>query len=550
MLDRYRSAARRAIADGRLPESVSRLWWELFRLSTRNAWHRLVGAMLPPHGFRYRGGQAVWVGGELRRWKVSSETKESAFELKHRFAQDCVSLIRQAGIQVFLVSDQGDHLEFGMVKSDAPAAFDAISTLGSNRLWYLRARRGHRETTRILGPSFGAGHTSDAESWRVHQVYSTGRGGVVGIEQAVQFSFYVPEDGVLQRVGVRGLARVSEDSSESIEVVDGHEYPGLDALPVSGGIHTFEHAIDIVYTWVDSNDPEWRAAFEQSRSAAGLESVGSTHPSRFRSNEELRYSLRSVWLNAGWARRVFIVTSGQKPDWLIEDERLRLVTHDEIMPTSALPTFNSHAIEANLHHIEDLSEHFIYMNDDVFLTRPLQPKAFFTANGLIRFTESKASIELSSAALGRAEVDEAAINGRRLIEQEFGKRLRNKLDHAPHPLRRSVLYELEGNFPEVNTTTMNAFRSSSDLALASGLSQQYAYLTGRAIESDLVVGYQNLENPRLGQFLRRVLAGRDYDSICINETEAVVEPNDGPAKLMVDFLETYFSARSLWENPS
>jgi hypothetical protein len=32
-----------------------------------------------------------------------------------------------------------------------------------------------------------------------------------------------------------------------------------------------------------------------------------------------------------------------------------------------LPTFSSPAIEANLHRIAGLSEHFLYFNDDVFL---------------------------------------------------------------------------------------------------------------------------------------------------------------------------------------
>ena len=50
---------------------------------------------------------------------------------------------------------------------------------------------------------------------------------------------------------------------------------------------------------------------------------------------------------------------------------IRVVPHSEIFPdTGDLPTFNSHAIEACLHRIPDLSENFLYFNDDVFLGRP------------------------------------------------------------------------------------------------------------------------------------------------------------------------------------
>lgn len=37
---------------------------------------------------------------------------------------------------------------------------------------------------------------------------------------------------------------------------------------------------------------------------------------RFRDNEELRYSLRSIEKFAPWIRKVYIVTSGQIPYWL------------------------------------------------------------------------------------------------------------------------------------------------------------------------------------------------------------------------------------------
>lgn len=48
------------------------------------------------------------------------------------------------------------------------------------------------------------------------------------------------------------------------------------------------------------------------------------------------------------------------------------------MPADALPTFNSTAIEFNLHRIEGLSEYFVYYNDDVILTRPVKPEDFFS----------------------------------------------------------------------------------------------------------------------------------------------------------------------------
>lgn len=73
--------------------------------------------------------------------------------------------------------------------------------------------------------------------------------------------------------------------------------------------------IDVVYTWVDGADPVWNQA-----RAAALGSpqditlaTAATHAARFRSHDELRYSLRSLEMFAPWVRRVHIVTAGQTP---------------------------------------------------------------------------------------------------------------------------------------------------------------------------------------------------------------------------------------------
>jgi hypothetical protein len=45
-----------------------------------------------------------------------------------------------------------------------------------------------------------------------------------------------------------------------------------------------------------------------------------------------------------------------------------------------LPTFNSRSIEALLWKIEDISEHFFFLSDDMFLIRPTKPTDFFVAD--------------------------------------------------------------------------------------------------------------------------------------------------------------------------
>lgn len=136
--------------------------------------------------------------------------------------------------------------------------------------------------------------------------------------------------------------------------------------------------IDVVIPWVDGNDPIWQSLFNQ------YMGVGSADKSksRYRDWDNMQYVLRGIQNFWPWVNKVFLVTCGQKPQWLnINCEKIRLINHSDYIPEEYLPTFNSHTIELNLHRIDELSEYFIYLNDDFFPIRPMKSTDFFR-NGL------------------------------------------------------------------------------------------------------------------------------------------------------------------------
>ncbi len=139
--------------------------------------------------------------------------------------------------------------------------------------------------------------------------------------------------------------------------------------------------IDLIYLWVDGNDPKWQA---KKRAFTGVVSDNSetNNKGRYISNDELRYALRSVEKHAPWIRRIFIVTDDQQPAWLNTNHpRIQLVSHKDIMPPEALPCFNSTVIEYFLYRIPNLSEHFLFANDDMFFNADLTPHFFFGEEG-------------------------------------------------------------------------------------------------------------------------------------------------------------------------
>jgi hypothetical protein len=310
--------------------------------------------------------------------------------------------------------------------------------------------------------------------------------------------------------------------------------------------------IDVVYTWVDGNDEVWRARRDAALDAIGVTRLNdqAANDARYISRDELRYSLRGVAMYAPWVRHIWIVTDGQVPPWLDETHpKITVVDHREIFDDpSVLPTFNSHAIESQLHHIDGLAEHFLYFNDDFFLGRPVLPTHFFQANGVSRFFTSRAQIALGDRSLADLPVLAAGKNNRRLIEETFGPVLTQKMKHVPYALRRSVLAEIESRFAaEVAETARHRFRHPDDIAIPSSLHHYYGFLTGRATPGEIRYSYTDLAERETPYRLRRMLSMRRHEVFCLNDTDSDEVTQARQLSLMRWFLSAYFPVPSPYE---
>ncbi|MGD6748493.1 stealth family protein [Streptomyces sp. BH106] len=306
--------------------------------------------------------------------------------------------------------------------------------------------------------------------------------------------------------------------------------------------------VDVVYTWVDGSDPQW----QQRRAAAVGEPY---HPeaanaARYLNRDELRYSMRSLHLYAPWIRNIYIVTDRQVPSWLnTAHPQIRVVDHQEIFTDpDVLPTFNSHAIESQLHHIDGLAEHFIYFNDDVFLGRPTLPQDFFVANGLSRFFPSKALLPpVGSSGADDIPVSAAGVTNRHLLAARFGSSITRKMKHTPCALRRSVLQDVEQVFAEAHQrTAAHAFRSPDDIAITNSLHHYYAFHTGRAVPGAIRYDYVDISQPRVASRLRRLLA-RTHLVFCLNDTVTCEGEAHASTAVVQEFLDSYYPTPSPYE---
>lgn len=322
-----------------------------------------------------------------------------------------------------------------------------------------------------------------------------------------------------------------------------------------GPTPVIDFPVDAVYTWVDGTDPAWRRrrdaawAVERDHRRNAL----AANASRFESRDELRFSLRSLEMYAGWVRHIFLVTDAQVPGWLRTDHpNVTVVDHRDIFPPDGAgrPTFNSHAIEARLHHVAGLADHYLYLNDDVFFGRPVGPELFFTPEGQARYFRTPATLSAGPASADDRPVDAAAKVSRDLIAREFGQDLAWKYQHVAHAQRRDVQADIEQRFAdEVAHTVRSTFRHPEDVSAAASLAHALGSVTGRAVPGELAYLYCDIAERRAPIKLTRLARQRDVDMFCLNDVGAEGRVVHDPDRLLERFLTTYFPLPSSFEAP-
>jgi len=383
---------------------------------------------------------------------------------------------------------------------------------------------------------YGADHGCDVEFWDP----ATTQGAVASISET-PFGWWVP----------------SLEPTSVIRIGD-RDYPAPEVFTRTL-LDDVDFPVDAVITWVDDSDPEWqrrRAEARAARLAQAGEPAATDTPQvegddeeRFHNRDELRYCLRAIAMYAPWIRHIFLVTDDQTPDWLDTSKPgITVVSHRELFADpSALPVFNSHAIETQFHRIAGLSEHFLYFNDDVFLGRPLRPEDFFRGNGNSQLFHDGRIIPPGEPDPQDDEYVASQKNTRALLEREHGRTFTNVLAHTPHALRRSVLAEVAARYStELAATVRSAFRSRHDLAPVT-LSSHLAYLTGRAVIGRIGHTYVDVDRYSGLDQLPVLLAERSTDTFCLNDGHLDGVPRAQQHRAVVGFLQGYYPVAGPFE---
>ena len=328
--------------------------------------------------------------------------------------------------------------------------------------------------------------------------------------------------------------------------------------------------IDIVYLWVDGNDPAWRAKRRAAadRLGSGQRAAMGLHGNvegRFRDNDELRYSLRALERFFPAHGHVYLVTDDQRPAWLQPSDRLTVIDHRSLIPAAALPTFDSSHIESYIHHIPNLSEQFFYLNDDVFFGAPVKLADWFFDGGVYAAWSDEPDVADGPLQQDADSMDNASRLSKQWLSQPFkagapgGLSLPPRIEpyehtfstfaHSPRPMLRSVLFHLEQVAPElfdrVRSTVFRTWDKPTIVAdfvirwaLAHGLARIRAHTHLHVATGDADVGYQL-------DLLASLVGAVDF--FCINDTTDDAGPQDPRLERVRHALQQLFAQPSRFE---
>ncbi len=233
--------------------------------------------------------------------------------------------------------------------------------------------------------------------------------------------------------------------------------------------------IDVVIAWVDGNDPLHKKKIQPYLSAQDQKSDDIAGPTRYLSSGEIFYCVASVLRFATFVRKIFIVTDEQNPNlenfvqknFPENKTPIEIIDHKIIFKDyeEYLPVFNSRAVETCIYRIPDLSENYVYFNDDFFLIRPIEKTDWFVDDKIVAYGNwrnlvlDKLLWLIKPMKNGHKPV--GFKDGMIMAAGKYGKKWKYfHLDHLPHPLKKSVISDYFAKNPNLLLSNIShKFRS-------------------------------------------------------------------------------------------
>ena len=288
---------------------------------------------------------------------------------------------------------------------------------------------------------------------------------------------------------------------------------------------------DLVVPYVDSQDSRWQEQFKKYNPIKDREVETINAKNRFRGQGDFfRFFFRCVARNMSWIRKIHLIVQedSQVPSW-IDRNKIHVVYHKDFIPSKYLPTFNSCTIEMFLWNIPELSEKFIYANDDFFAMRELSLNDFFDANYVRQNFKSDREGLLKNDSM----FSHHCFNCFNLIFDKKDKFIR--ADHEFKPYFKSIMKECYDEHEKEILNSITRFRDDRNYNCF--IYSNYQAKKKLVKESKLVFNY-------LGMYDRRKLDSSDI--VCINDHDTSSSIYDDSS--LIDYFNNKYLNQCIYES--
>ena len=312
--------------------------------------------------------------------------------------------------------------------------------------------------------------------------------------------------------------------------------------------------IDIVVTYLNDNDKEWRGSYtywksrEINQGQADINNRQAFGEERLRDWGTFKYWFRGIEKNCPWVNNIFLVVQNERqiPQWLnINHPKLKIIFHEDFMPKDILPVFNIVPIQIYFSNIKELGEFFIVSDDDEFFLNPIKEDRFVRDNKPVH-ADNRIPFEYYSGDYlkGSDNVFFHILNNDLKLEEKYMKeKVKYGFYHLPDVRSKSFSNKiLQENYEEIyNSTKVSKFRHPQNI-LATIYTDLLKICNEAYIDNNL---YKNCSycclksNVDFNKY-------KDKDIVCFNDTELLdnyIETN----RKLVDFLDEKLPNKSSFE---
>ena len=217
--------------------------------------------------------------------------------------------------------------------------------------------------------------------------------------------------------------------------------------------------IDLVISYVNNKDTVWRENYiSYCKKCNFNQKIVELLGSRYGGLTFIYDNLKLVTKNMPWINKIYLLISNiEQIDKTRLTSNCEIVLHEQFIPHRFLPTFNSTTIEMFLWNIPNLSEHFIYANDDMLPTGKLEPKDFFESGKIkINWRINKFDTFMNVYSY---QCHNVSFNIAKLLNKQFNSNLMIRPVHSFTPIIKSHAIESYNLLKKLIEPHIRAFRT-------------------------------------------------------------------------------------------